>query len=1389
MKTLNLKIRARFVFVILAVLMLTSTHVSADDVFGWKTVGNAGFSDGEAYDANIAIDNNGTLYVAYINNANNQKRPTVMKYDGNVWTAVGNFPEGRTYGFVIAVDSAGTPYVAYSNEANDYKAVVKKYDGDNWVDVGTPKFSEGIAYTFDMAIDDSGTPYVIYTGGANKEALVKKFDGNVWVDLGCVSNGEAKYVNIAIDNNAIPYVVYRDQGGGTKKACAKKYEDGGWVDLGNVTDGAANGIDVAIDGNNVPYVVYIEYNTYAQRVFVRKLIEGTWTAVGGRLGYNVQSPNIAIDKNGTPYIVWGEGSREVYVQKYEGDRWVDLGKVSTARASSADIALDSSGNPFVVYKDENYGSYKAIVRTYSRLSSACEITSVSCPAQANMIDNDITATVSTMSELTVDVAVSAGASWKLYRNSACSNEIVNKTINLSDGNNTAYIKVIAEDGTTKTYTLFVNKIISHLITIADPAGGTATVTANKETAFAGQTVTVNITNIQEQTQFASITVNDGEVMVKQVNEGTEYSFEMPEADVTVKVTLETRQYTVSFTTNSEDTVAEQSVAYGALVTEPEPPAKAGCDFVGWYKESELTNAWNFTSDTVSAENITLYAKWTAKKYNVTFKDYDGTDLKSETVEHGDSATAPTNPSRAGYTFAGWDKDFSKITGDLTVTARYNVYQYTVSFTTNSEDTVPDQSVDYGALVTEPEPPAKAGCDFVGWYKESELTNAWNFAADTVPAENITLYAKWTENTYAVAYDGNGSTGGAVPTDATSYHNGDTVTVLGNIGSLVRTGYTFADWNTAANGSGTNRKGGETFTIGNSYITLFAQWIINQYIISFDSADGTEVDTITQDYATAVTAPADPTKEGCTFAGWSQDIPDTMPAENLTLTAQWDINQYTISFDSNGGSLIDSQTLDYGLLAGEPTAPTKDGYNFTGWYKEAELTNAWNFTSDTVPAGNITLYAKWTVIHHSTESKTNAGTNTSGADIYINGEKHTAGKAETTTEKGNTKTTVTVDSEKLDELLELKGDGLRMTIPVMDDSDSSSGVLTGQMVKNMEDKEAILEIKTGSATYTLPAGEIDIDAIAKQFGESVGLSEIKVEVTISEPSDDTVRIVENAAEEGGFALLAQAVEFSVACTCSGETVTVEKFNAYVERAIEIPEGVNPNEITTAIVVDTDQTTRHVPTQITLIDGKYYAIINSLTNSVYTLIYNPVDFVDVEGHWAQDAVNDIASRKVINGYADGTFAPDGNITRAEFAAIIIRALGLPEITGGSSFGDVATNDWYCGSIETAVNYGLITGYSDGTFCPNDEITREQAMTIIVRAMSITGLDTRVTAGGSSFDNFTDGSDVSDYAREGVLASLDTGIITGRGNSTLAPNDTITRAEVAVIARRLLRQSGLI
>ena len=143
------------------------------------------------------------------------------------------------------------------------------------------------------------------------------------------------------------------------------------------------------------------------------------------------------------------------------------------------------------------------------------------------------------------------------------------------------------------------------------------------------------------------------------------------------------------------------------------------------------------------------------------------------------------------------------------------------------------------------------------------------------------------------------------------------------------------------------KPGDTVPAEN--ITITAQWKINQYTITFDTAGGSEIAPITQDYGTAITAPADPTREGYTFIGWDKAIPATMPAENITITAQWKINQYTITFDTAGGSEIAPITQDYGTAITAPADPTREGYTFIGWDKAIPAT---------MPAKNITITAQW-----------------------------------------------------------------------------------------------------------------------------------------------------------------------------------------------------------------------------------------------------------------------------------------------------------------------------------------------------------------------------------------------------------------------------------------------
>lgn len=423
--------------------------------------------------------------------------------------------------------------------------------------------------------------------------------------------------------------------------------------------------------------------------------------------------------------------------------------------------------------------------------------------------------------------------------------------------------------------------------------------------------------------------------------------------------------------------------------------------------------------------------------------------------------------------------------------------------------------------------------------------------------------------------------------------------------------------------------------------------------------------------------------------------------------------------------------------------------------------------------------------------TQPSTESSGVDVLVNGKAEKAGTATDSKRKDQTVTTIEVDEKKLEAKLAFEGNGAIVTIPVASKSDIIVGELNGQMVKNMENQQAVLKIRTAKAEYTLPAAQINIDAIVKKLGQVSDLKAVKVKIEVAVPEAETVRFVENvAAQKGTFTLVAPPLEFKVQVTIGDQTVEVTKFNAYVERMVAIPDGVDITKITTGVVVDPDGTVRHVPTYVTQVDGKYYAVINSLTNSTYSVVWHPMEFADMTGHWAKDAVNNMGSRMVIEGTGDGKFSPDRNISRAEFAAIVVRGLGLKPESYSASFKDVKATDWFASSVQTAYQYGLIKGFEDGTFRPNAQITREQAMAIVADAMKITALDSKLKAQGASLlSGYKDAEKVSGWARSSAAECLEAGIISGRSSELLAPQADMTRAEVATIIQRLLQQSGLI
>ncbi|NQX66445.1 Ig-like domain-containing protein [Paenibacillus alba] len=425
--------------------------------------------------------------------------------------------------------------------------------------------------------------------------------------------------------------------------------------------------------------------------------------------------------------------------------------------------------------------------------------------------------------------------------------------------------------------------------------------------------------------------------------------------------------------------------------------------------------------------------------------------------------------------------------------------------------------------------------------------------------------------------------------------------------------------------------------------------------------------------------------------------------------------------------------------------------------------------------------------------TTGSTNTpnTGVDILVNGKVENAGTATITKRNNQTEMTVVVDQKKLDERLAAEGQHAVVTIPINQTFDIVIGELNGQMVKNMEDKQAVLEFKTDHATYTLPARQINIGAISQQVGELINLQDIKVRIEIAVPATDTLKVVESAAAKGQFTLAAQPLNFTVRAAYGEKNVEVTKFDAYVERTIAIPDEVDPGKITTGVVVEQDGAVRHVPTKVRNINGKYEAQINSLTNSTYAVVWHPLEFSDAANHWAKNAVNDMGSRMVVNGTGNGMFSPDQEITRAEFAAIMVRGLGFKLENGATPFSDVKSEDWYSGAVSTAYSHRLISGMEDGTFRPNDKITREQAMVILSKAMAITGLKDKILeqSADSALRPFEDAAGVSSWAQGSAADNVKAGIVVGRNGALLAPKGYMTRAEVATIIQRLLQKSGLI
>ena len=448
------------------------------------------------------------------------------------------------------------------------------------------------------------------------------------------------------------------------------------------------------------------------------------------------------------------------------------------------------------------------------------------------------------------------------------------------------------------------------------------------------------------------------------------------SDGTTKVTIEKgstgdRNYTAQW---QEEVYTISYNLDGGSVATPNPteytvntesftlnnPTQEGYTFAGW--ESPGSTSANATVTIVkgSTGNRDYTATWmTGEAYTITYNLDGGALPEGESNPAAYNVETPTftlvNPVREGYEFTGWTgADLTKptmtviisvgSTGERSYTATWTVKQYQTKFVLGNGQADIVQSQDYGTSLIVPADPLRTGYKFLGWD---------NSIPTSMPAKDLVFTAKWELVIYTITYN---LDGGSVETPNPTEYNYENEAITLN--KPTKEGYTFAGWT----GSGIEGTSDEVtiaqYSTGDR--TYTATWAVNQYTITFKLGNGDDDVVMPQNYGTELVAP-EPTRKGYNFKGWDSEVPTTVPAENKTFTAKWEVIEYKIEYSLVGGTLTGEYPTTYNIETPDFTLvnPTRDGYEFAGWIGE-DLTEAtMTVTIEKGRTGNLMYTATWT----------------------------------------------------------------------------------------------------------------------------------------------------------------------------------------------------------------------------------------------------------------------------------------------------------------------------------------------------------------------------------------------------------------------------------------------
>lgn len=393
--------------------------------------------------------------------------------------------------------------------------------------------------------------------------------------------------------------------------------------------------------------------------------------------------------------------------------------------------------------------------------------------------------------------------------------------------------------------------------------------------------------------------------------------------------------------------------------------------------------------------------------------------------------------------------------------------------------------------------------------------------------------------------------------------------------------------------------------------------------------------------------------------------------------------------------------------------------------------------------------------------------------------------------GKTTTVLTVNAESLVQALEKLGSTAQGKTILLDLGTTVDGAKVSLPVSALKQAaakagEAVLTIKAGDASYDLPLGLLKADELAASLGAQA--SDVMVTLAIEEIGGSLAGRLNDAVSKAGGELLSDAIGFTVTAEAGGKKSEVNGFGrTYVTRTITLSKPVDGSKATAVVFDPASGELSFVPAVFETSGGKTTVRIKRNSNSIYAVVKAEKSFADLSGHWSRADVERLASKLVVKGQTDTSFAPDAVISRAEFAALLVRSLGLKEdASGAAGIPDVQAGAWYAGSLGAAVKAGLMNGFADGTFRPGATITREEMAVMVARAVSAAG-KAKHEAKLDAAAHFADGGSIQAWALDDVGYSVKAGIIEGKPGNRFEPAQPATRAEAAVMLKRFLQHAG--